>query len=276
MFNLFLIIVIIIISFILCGSNYIEKFTTDKKSTLVLYTFHKYDKNVKFFIENGVFKDDNIDFIFIINDPDLKIDCPYYVKVINRENTGYDFGAWSEGLLKNNLYKNYNNFIFVNSSVIGPIIPPYYKNKWTDIFLNGLNDKVKLYGCTINTCGLTHCSHSNEFTHIQSYAFSTDSEGLKILINNEIFSLTNQLNEYKDVVTQKEIKMSQTILNNNYNIGCIFNYYKDIDFRNKNLEKKLSDLTSMGFFDVNVHPYEVIFLKEKYVRNKEWINNYIK
>ena len=276
MFNLILIILIFSILFIIYSNKYIENFTATKKSTLVLYTFHKYDKNVQFFIDHGIFKDANVDFIIIINDPELKVECPDYVTVINRENTGYDFGAWSEGLLRNNLYKNYDNFIFANSSVIGPITPPYYKNKWTDIFLSGLNDKVKLYGCTINTCGLKNCSNTNEFAHIQSYAFSTDKEGLKILIDNEIFSLTNQFNDYQDVVNKKEIKMSQTMLDNNYNIGCIFNYYNGIDFRNKKLEKKLSDLTSMGFFNVYVHPYEVIFLKEKYVQNKDWINNYIK
>jgi hypothetical protein len=270
MFNLILIILICIILFVICNKKFI------KKSTLVLYTFHKYDKNVQFFIDHGLFKDANVDFIFIINDPKLKIECPDYVTVINRENTGYDFGAWSEGLLKNNLYKNYDNFIFVNSSVIGPIIPPYYKNKWTDIFLNGLNDKVKLYGCTINTCGINNCSNTNEFTHIQSYAFTTDSKGLKILIDNEIFSLTNQFNDYQDVVNQKEIKMSQIMLNNNYNIGCIFNYYKGIDFRNKTLEKSTGNLTvNNRFFDENLHPYDVIFTKEKNTKNKDWLNNYI-
>ena len=50
-----------------------------------------------------------------------------------RENVGYDFGGWSEALLINNIYKKYDNFIFVNSSAIGPFIPSHIKCKWTDI-----------------------------------------------------------------------------------------------------------------------------------------------
>lgn len=37
--------------------------------TVILYTFHKYDKNVKFFIENGIFQDANYKFILIQNIP---------------------------------------------------------------------------------------------------------------------------------------------------------------------------------------------------------------
>ena len=255
-----------------------EKFEeTSKKNTLVLYTFHKYDKNVQFFIDNGVFKDDNIDFIFIINDPILKVNCPDYVKVINRENKGYDFGAWSEGLLTNNLYKNYNTFIFINSSVIGPIMPPYYKGKWTNIFLNGLSGNIKLYGSLINPYGWT----SIHEPHVQSYAFCTDKEALQVLINNKIFSMTNQINDWKEVIAEKEIKMSTVILDNGWNIGCIFIHYKNIDFRKVNKDKAyytpllLGNLTTNKYYNEYIHPYEILFIKEKYVTNKDWINHYI-
>jgi hypothetical protein len=267
---IFIFILIIIFLF-----NKKQHFTQSTKNTLVLYTFHKYDKNVQYFIDNGIFKDDQIDFIFIINNKDIKVNCPDYVKIINRENKGYDFGAWSEGLLTNNLYKNYNNFIFVNSSVIGPIIPNYYKHNWTNILLDGLTDTIKLYGCTINTCGLL-CNDSTTNSHIQSYAFCTDKIGIEILIKSEIFSLTNQINIYENVVKEKEIRMSREIINNNYNIGCIFNYYNKIDFRQKIISKALNDIThSRNYYNEYLHPYEVLFIKEKYIENKDWIKQYI-
>jgi len=273
----YILLILLVIIIILNVNN--EHFTQDNlksKSTLVLYTFHKYDKNVEYFIKNGIYYDRNVDFIFIINNKHLKVDCPDYVKVINRENTGYDFAAWSEGLLTNNLYKNYDTFIFVNSSVIGPIMAPYYNGKWTDIFISGLSDTVKLYGATINTCGLYSCNKADNDSHIQSYAFCTDKIGIKILINAEIFSLTNQISKYEDVVQKKEIRMSREIINKNYNIGCIFNYYKDIDFRNIKTNKLLSDLThSKNYYNEYLHPYEVVFIKDKYIHNKDWINQYI-
>ena len=256
-------------------SNNIQHYTSNNQKTLILYTFHIYDNNVKYFIKNGVFKDDNIDFIFIINDPTLKVDVPDYIKIINRENKGYDFGAWSEGLLTDNLYLNYDYYIFANSSVVGPILPTYYKAKWTDIFLDGLTDTIKLYGCTINTHGIDSENPKLD-SHVQSYVFCTDKIGINILINKEIFSLTNQFNNYEDVIINKEIRMSREIINSNYNIGCVFNYYKDIDFRLPKIEKALNNLTlDRHFFNEYLHPYEVIFIKEKYIKNKEWINNYI-
>jgi len=277
------ILLIIIITFIIIlinskqnFSNNIQHYTPNNQKTLVLYTFHIYNDNVKYFIKKGIFKDDNIDFIFIINDPKLKVDVPDYVKVINRENKGYDFGAWSEGLLTNNLYLKYDYFIFANSSVVGPIIPTYYKGKWTDIFLDGITDTIKLYGCTINTCGLRSCNSELD-SHVQSYVFCTDKIGLDILINKEIFSLTNQINKYEDVVDQKEIRMSQEIINSNYNIGSLLMYYKNIDFRKKNFNIKLFDNLTVGkkHRDNYLHPYEVIFIKEKFIEDKDYINNYI-
>ena len=274
-----LLILLIILIFNVNNEHYdqdITKISKASPSLLVLYTFHKYDRNVQYFIDNGVYYDSNVDFIFIINNKDLKVTCPDYVKVINRENTGYDFGAWSEGLLTNNLYKKYDKFIFLNSSVVGPIMAPYYNGKWTDIFMNGLSDTIKLYGCTINTCGMYACDKPDQDSHIQSYAFSTDKIGIEILINAEVFSLTNQINNYVDVVQQKEIRMSREIINNKYNIGCIFNYYRDIDFRNIKPYKLLNDLThNRHYFNENLHPYEVVFIKEKNIQNKEWINQYI-
>ena len=109
--------------------------------TLVLYVFHIYNNRVENFINNSIFKNDNIDFIIICNNKEIDFRAPDYVKIIKRDNIGYDFGAWSHGLLDENLYVNYDKFIFVNSSVSGP----YLKDnsiKWTDIYLNGLQNNV--------------------------------------------------------------------------------------------------------------------------------------
>ena len=102
---------------------------------LVLFVFHKYDNRVKQFIEKCIFKDKNVDFIIISNNYSIKFYYPDYVKFLLRENKGYDFGGWSDGLLTNNLYKDYDNFIFVNSSVNGPYLDSDYKGKWTDIYI---------------------------------------------------------------------------------------------------------------------------------------------
>jgi hypothetical protein len=88
---------------------------------LVLYVFHQYNDRVDNFFKHSIFYDKNIDFLLICNDKSVNIDdkiTHYNVSVFYRDNLGYDFGGWSDGLLTNNLYKNYTHFIFVNSSVI--------------------------------------------------------------------------------------------------------------------------------------------------------------
>ena len=193
--------------------------------TLVLYVFSKYNERVKYFFENGIFKDDNVDFIIICNNKKIKFEIPSYCKKLSRENIGFDFGGWSDALLQNKLYLTYDHFIFINSSVIGPFVPLYYTKKWTDIFLNGLKDNVKLFGSTINTM-----QDPLNKSHVQSYIFSMNKKTLEYLIDCEIFSTTNYAKTFQNAIDNKEILMSRKIIENKWNIGSLLSYYKDIDF----------------------------------------------
>lgn len=146
--------------------------------TLVLYVFHEYNERVRHFIENCIFESTDVEFMIIVNNANLSPDSidgvPPYVKTLFRENLGYDFGGWSDALLTDSIYNNYDNFIFVNSSVIGPFLPSYFTGKWTDVYINGLQGNTKLFGSTINTI----CEPAKQ-THVQSYIFSMGKETRK-------------------------------------------------------------------------------------------------
>ena len=243
--------------------------------TLVLYTFHEYNSRVNKFINKAIFKDPNINFLVIVNNKSDTTVFPDYVKVIKRENTGYDFGAWSEGLLTNNLYKNYTHFIFANSSIDGPYLPENCSDTWCSFYINGLKNGVKLFGSTINTCN--NPLHSS---HVQSYIFSMEYDTLKYLIIGGIFSLNDVVSEFIDAIIHKEVAMSQKILQNNWNIGCLHPYYKDIDFTFKNgikpgfeflndiMKPKYRNNTTIkgGFKDT-----ELIFVKgNRWIDSDEW------
>ena len=195
--------------------------------TIVLYCFHKYNDRVKQFIETGIFKDSKVDFMVICNHPTLKVRVPSYVQYMNRENVGYDFGAWSDAVLDHDLVNKYDNFIFLNSSVSGP----YTKEKWTDPFLKGLEGNVKLYGCTINAM-----TFANQITddplhrsHVQSYLFCMDKKTLAFLIEKGIFSKT-YVRTFDDAIFYKEVLMSRYIIEKGWNIGSMLPYYKGVDF----------------------------------------------
>ena len=216
---------------------------------LVLYVFHIFNDNVKHFIKHCTFKDENVDFIIISNDKSNTFEVPDYVKTVMRDNIGYDFGGWSDALLTHNVYENYDNFIFVNSSVIGPFLPSYYNGKWTDIYINGLKNNVKLFGSTINTLG-----NPLHLSHVQSYIFSMDKNTLQYLIHCGIFSITNYTSTLHETIWLKEVLMSRKIIENNWNIGSLLQYYKDIDFT---FSTKKPEEYNIIFLDDVMYPYYV-------------------
>jgi len=230
--------------------------------TLVLYVFHEYNIRVEQFIKNAIFFDDNIDFIVISNNKNNKFVVPPYVNVLLRDNIGYDFGGWSDALLTNNLYMNYDNFIIVNSSVIGPFIHPKFKGKWTDIYLNGLQNNIKLFGSTINTC-----NDPLNKSHIQSYICCMNKFTLEYLIECEIFSMTNYAKTYNEAVWNKEVLMSRKIIEKGWNIGCLLNYYKDVDFTfiskapSHYSKHFLNDIMYPKYMNKLWNVYELVFIK---------------
>lgn len=231
--------------------------------TVVLYVFHEYNERVRSFFHNCIFEDKNIDFVVISNNKNIVLDVPGYVKTLHRDNIGYDFGGWSDALITDNLYETYENFIFVNSSVIGPFVPSYYEGRWTDIYLNGLKNNVKLFGNTINTCGkpLT-------VSHVQSYIFAMDNTTLDFLIDCDIFS-TKYVTNFQDCIFQKEVLMSRKVIENSWNIGSLQTCYKDVDFtfrgkkpedcNNKSLF--LDDIMYQEFRNSEWNEYELVFVK---------------
>ena len=109
--------------------------------TLILYATHIIHENLIYFINNGYFNDNDYDFYFIFNCPNLDVKfntTNTNIHVVVRENKGMDFGAWSSVLLSEKdgkkLYTYYDYFIFLNYTVIGPLLPLYVTEKWTDIF----------------------------------------------------------------------------------------------------------------------------------------------
>ena len=222
---------------------------------LVLYVFHVYNKSVEYFFKNCIFKDDNIDFLVICNNINYKLNLPKYVMTLSRQNVGRDFGGWSEGLLKDDLYKKYDKFIFANSTAIGPFLKDDFKGKWTDIFIDGLRDNIKLFGCTINNA---------YFSHVQSYLFSTDREALDFLINKNVFTITNYLKSGQKA-QDNEIMMSEVLIRNDWNIGCLLKCYKDIDFTFKDKPKEdyelHGDIMFFKYRNILWNEYETVFIK---------------
>jgi hypothetical protein len=225
-------------------------------TTLVVYVLHEYTSLVKNFITKAIFKDDLVDFVIVVNNPSLTFHVPKYVSVVYRENKGHDFGAWSEGLLKRK--KDYDYYICVNSTAEGP----FTNEKWTDIYTRGLTNEIKLFGSTINCCTGPWCKQFPYWSgpHVQTYIYSMAHETLLYLSAEGIFSLTEYTNDKIQTVFFKEIGLSKKILDKGWNIGCLMEKYKGLDFRIPH-DNLLDDVMFSQLENVCWTKTELIFIK---------------
>lgn len=228
----------------------------------------EYIDNTLFFIKNGIIEDENIDYIFVCNGVNtVNFPVKNNIKVIQRKNVGYDFGAYGESvkyLLDSK--KEYDYYIFINNSCRGPFIPPYAKKyfKWTSAFTDLCKYNVRLSGCTINTY---HSNPNN--SHVQTYAFCLHKEAFNYLNKLNFFNDKIYLNNF-ELIDEKEVGLSVLLKNNGWNISCLIPELQKINYLD--LNKVINPTASMFNGDLcypgnvcfgrELHPYEVLFLKE--------------
>lgn len=263
------------------------------KKTLIIYCAHTINENLIFFCRNGYIDDAKYDYIFIFNNPCLKlefsIDKPN-IKIMTRENIGYDFGGWTHVLFSDDsdnkdrrLYEKYDYFILLNSTVRGPFLPSYYNQKehgyWPELFISKLNNDVKLVGAIVAFY------HSRPF--ISSAFLVTDRIGLDIGIKNKIFDPEVIEKKKLLIVLKKEMGFSNAIIEAGYNIKSMLSYYKDINLKNYKHPVTICHLNPKQYYGIDVNPYEIIFMKSNrkidplmFSKYTEWninkINNIIK
>ena len=117
--------------------------------SVIIYTYYQSDVanfNLNFFVKKELHYKENIDYIMVINnyEYDSTIVFPEIdnVTILKRENIGFDFGGHKAALdyLEKN-QKTYDYYFFLNSSVIGPILPHYFVHEhWTNIFIRKIFD----------------------------------------------------------------------------------------------------------------------------------------
>jgi hypothetical protein len=220
-------------------------------------------KNLYFFVKNGINLNDDIFYVFLINNHNCSVKIPYQknIKLIYRDNIGHDFGSWKDGLEAIN--KTFDYYIFINDTVRGPFLPRYIpKNiSWYQMFCNLISEKVKLSGLTINY--FPWGNKGGDLQHVQSMIFCTDKIGLEIL-NKNIFNLTS--NEYRDIyiknrrdfIIRFEIGISQQIIKNGFDIAAL--YVCDIE------KHKTGDIWyNNKYFGTTINPLETMFLKKNRV-----------
>jgi hypothetical protein len=237
--------------------------------SVIIYTYFSSpssDYNLDFFIKKEVSYKDNIDYIIVINGYEyaktIQFPSIQNLTVLKRENIGFDFGGHTYALeyLKENS-KVYDYYFFMNSGVIGPILPHYYKEiHWSSIFINKINDRVKLVGTTI-VC-LPHVDVGGYGPKVEGFFFMTDSIGLNLLINEKTIFYNHP--DKRSAILDGEYSLTKCILKHGYSIDCMLPRYQNIDWRNEanyNLNENLHPSRKNTYYGYSINPYDVIFHK---------------
>jgi hypothetical protein len=233
--------------------------------SVIIYTYYKSpssDYNLSFFIKKELSYKNNIDYIIVINGFECDILFPKLgnLTILKRINIGFDFGGHNHALeyIGN---KTYDYYFFMNSGVIGPIIPHYMNlYHWSNIFINKINDKVKLIGTTI-VCLPNHDA-GKYGPKIEGFFFATDKIGLNILKSEKTIFCDHE--NKRSAIINGEYGLSNCIFKNGYTIDCMLHKYQRIDWTNTNNWSKNNNKhpsRKNTFYDLSINPYEVIFHK---------------
>ena len=255
--------------------------------SIIIYTYFESSSsnlNLSFFVKKELSYKEDIDYIIVVNghkyDSSIKFPNISNLTILFRDNIGYDFGGHNHAL--NYLDKNgleYDYYFFMNSGVIGPIIPHYLNIHWTNIFISKINEKVKLVGTTI-VC-LSHHDDGGYGPKVEGFFFMVDQIGLTVL-RNEKTIFCDHVDKYSAIVNG-EYGLSNCIIKNGYTIDCMISKYQNIDWSdasNYTLNYNKHPSRKDSFYGYSLNPYEVIFHKwywhgESTV-NFEIIDQYVK
>ena len=152
--------------------------------SVIIYTYfasQQADYNLDFFVKKELTYKDDIDYIIVINgyhyNENIIFPSLDNLTILKRENVGFDFGGHAYALeYIKSTSKTYDYYFFMNSGVIGPIIPEYFtQTHWTNIFIRKITNRVKLVGTTI-VC-LPPTDHGGYGPKVEGFFFMVDNIG---------------------------------------------------------------------------------------------------
>jgi hypothetical protein len=247
--------------------------------TVIIYTYFSSpssDYNLQFFVNKELSYKNNIDYIIVINGYKYNTNITFptleNLTILKRDNIGYDFGGHKCALeYIKETSKIYDYYFFLNSGVIGPIIPHYFtETHWSNVFIKKINERVKLVGTTI-VC-LPPDDAGGHGPKVEGFFFMVDNIGLELLLKQQnIFC--NHSDKYSAIVNG-EYGLSNCILKNGYSIDCMLPRYQNIDWTNNNnynLNNNKHPSRKNSFYNYSINPYDVIFHKW-YWHDKENVN----
>jgi len=227
--------------------------------------------NLEFFARAGMVPEASTTFVTVINGGLCSVPLPAHECsiVVPRENRGFDFGAHHHAL--QHLAQRhgcgvdalpYEHYIFLNSSVAGPFLPPCYPREWhwSRALTSRLNERVKLVGPSI-VC-LPPSDSGGHGPRVEGYCFATDRAGLDVLWRAGTVFMDHPTKF--SAIVEGEYGMSRAILGAGYSLDCLLYRYQGIDWSdpaNWNQNGHLHPSRAGTYDGISLHPFEVVFHK---------------
>ncbi|KAI1096479.1 hypothetical protein F5B19DRAFT_488438 [Rostrohypoxylon terebratum] len=221
--------------------------------------------NLVFFLDNGLHGD--ADFIFILNGPtdvaDL-IPSRDNIQVIPQSSVCSDLIAHGGVLRKDDLWKNYDQFIMLSSAVRGPFMPFWSRGCWSGVFLNRITENVKLVGMKANCLPKFR---------IESMVWATDTVGMGLLLgppksssvpdmpdqnHNQVVATGDHVRQMKQLI-HHEVEVTRAIKSSGYKVDTLTSSPEIEDLQEICATDSIEG-AAYGNHD-GVHPYETIFVK---------------
>jgi len=249
--------------------------TAATSDTLVVYQFFQKDEsyvdNFLHFLVEGY--DEANDHVVVVAGP-CTIALPRLRKLryLFTENKNHDYGGYCEVVNNCAAIFDYERVFFVNSSVRGPFVPPMETRKWTQIFRDKLVDGVGLVGSSINiltgpVADSYQARHGGQppYSHVQTMAYCLPRAALRSLHARGFYAITQALPK-QEVIEEYEVRLSQWLLSECWDIACLLPEYDAIDYRQPHAEINPTSVNGdpshpNGYFGRSAHPYEVMFVK---------------
>ena len=254
--------------------------------TLIVYVYFETQEtkeNFNFFIKNGIIENNSYHYIIIINNNNLTLDIPNFnnIKTYCRNENDFDFFTYKWGinkLINDNIdLLSFNTYYFINSSCIGPFIPPIISTyNWIDLFNKKL-EKYDLFAPIIeippdtNGYRLLNINTTKNIPFLHTYFIGLNNTGF--IIFKDILDNIEDNNDKKQTCINIERIITAKFLYLEKKIGNLLLKFKNVDMNNdinwncklfNNNNKSCYEIPE-NYFGIDIHPFEVIFVKN--IRN---------
>jgi hypothetical protein len=246
------------------------------KNLVIYHYFEKdasYRDNLLHFLLFGVLPE--LDYIFVMSGnhsvqlPELP-NMRYLFTAPKRS----DFGGYAQLINEGLNLDSYANIFFINASVRGPFVPPYYHQPWYEVFLEQMQGDVGMVGtsiCTLKESFRHSINYQSRYgghppySHLQTMAYVLHREVLTQLIADGFYQEDRDATKTL-AIEDYEIHLSQLVLKLGWNLRCLLPEFNSIDYRlphtNPNPTSTVGDPNEvLGYFGRSAHPYETIFVK---------------